>query len=300
MNQIKKIILDHYPDSDETLIDEYLYFCETQSFKQEPLNEITENHHILPRSLFKEYESFSKNPWNKSILTPEDHYRAHEIAAELFGGNMWWTLKMMIDVNEYLLKEQTPEVYGEIRRNAIEWLNQYYETEEGKRVAKERREKLSQREDYEEYKNRISETCKEVFGTPEKRQERSDIAFESWNSETYRINHKNAMNEVIHTNSYKQKQRESQLKRFEDPEARESCSRGQKKRWSKPEEREKASEATKKLMSDPKVRERISKTSKGKKFYYDPNGDGTAHKFYPGEQPEGWLNGRPKSKNQNH
>lgn len=39
--------------------------------------EYTEKHHILPKYLFPQYADFSKNPWNKAILTYRQHFIAH-------------------------------------------------------------------------------------------------------------------------------------------------------------------------------------------------------------------------------
>ena len=38
-----------------------------------------ENHHILPKSIFKEYSSLKENPWNKVILTAREHFICHRL-----------------------------------------------------------------------------------------------------------------------------------------------------------------------------------------------------------------------------
>lgn len=59
--------------------EEYIRFCLDK--KTIPKKGLTQRHHILPKSLFPEYESF-KNSWNIVNLTNEDHYIAHFILAE--------------------------------------------------------------------------------------------------------------------------------------------------------------------------------------------------------------------------
>lgn len=41
--------------------------------------EYVESHHILPKSLFPEFKSLRKNPWNKANLSPRQHFIAHWI-----------------------------------------------------------------------------------------------------------------------------------------------------------------------------------------------------------------------------
>lgn len=58
---------------------EYVKFCLDNDIGNKILFESAE-HHILPRSdtlIFKEYENFTFNPWNKSILYHRDHCIAH-------------------------------------------------------------------------------------------------------------------------------------------------------------------------------------------------------------------------------
>lgn len=58
---------------------EYVRFClDKKTIYKKGL---TQRHHILPRCLFPEYESF-KNSWNIVNLTNEDHYIAHYLLAK--------------------------------------------------------------------------------------------------------------------------------------------------------------------------------------------------------------------------
>ena len=51
-----------------------------------------ERHHILPRSLFKEYENSDFNIIN---LTPREHFIAHLLLARAVGGKMWLAVRCM-------------------------------------------------------------------------------------------------------------------------------------------------------------------------------------------------------------
>jgi len=42
--------------------------------------------HILPRSIFPEFESFEKYPWNRKDLSPADHLTAHYLLFRAFLG----------------------------------------------------------------------------------------------------------------------------------------------------------------------------------------------------------------------
>lgn len=59
-------------------LSDYFDFIE-QSKLQKSVKFKTANHHILPKWAFPEYKSFAQNPWNKAILTHNDHLIAHFI-----------------------------------------------------------------------------------------------------------------------------------------------------------------------------------------------------------------------------
>ena len=61
--------------SDNKKLEEYIDFCFNNSTEYEKSK--TQLHHILPRSLFKEYIKISENIWNGVHLTNDNHYIAH-------------------------------------------------------------------------------------------------------------------------------------------------------------------------------------------------------------------------------
>lgn len=50
---------------------------------------LTERHHILPRSIFKQYSNLKENTWNEAILSNRAHIIAHYMLAKAIGGKMW-------------------------------------------------------------------------------------------------------------------------------------------------------------------------------------------------------------------
>lgn len=57
------------------------------------------NHHILPRSIFPEFENFSKNPWNCKVLSPRAHYIVHYILSKVYGDKMLYAFNRMSNSN---------------------------------------------------------------------------------------------------------------------------------------------------------------------------------------------------------
>ncbi len=47
------------------------------------------NHHILPRALFKHYSNINANKWNMTLLTPKEHYLIHWLLGKMYQGTMW-------------------------------------------------------------------------------------------------------------------------------------------------------------------------------------------------------------------
>lgn len=57
-------------------IDIYLNFVSNRKLTKQIIHK-TENHHILPKQAFPEYENLKIHTWNKAILKYEDHVYAH-------------------------------------------------------------------------------------------------------------------------------------------------------------------------------------------------------------------------------
>jgi hypothetical protein len=63
--------IPHDPD----WLDRYLNFLEESTIPTE--DDYSESHHILPRSLFPDFQLFTQNPWNRIDLKGTDHLIAH-------------------------------------------------------------------------------------------------------------------------------------------------------------------------------------------------------------------------------
>lgn len=81
------------------LIEEYLNYVLKNSLSK-PVKNKTENHHILPKSIFPEFSNLKNNAWNKSILYHECHLHAHYLLSKIFGGKMNYAFYLMINTNQ--------------------------------------------------------------------------------------------------------------------------------------------------------------------------------------------------------
>lgn len=79
--------------------------------------EYYEAHHILPRCEFPEAENFKKCPWNKVLLTPEEHFTCHILLAKIFKNSrkLWTAAYFMTKGNN--TNKRSNKAYGFIRRN---------------------------------------------------------------------------------------------------------------------------------------------------------------------------------------
>lgn len=79
----------------------------------------SENHHILPKSLYPEYKNFKENSWNKVTLTPRQHFIAHWLLARSLDGTMWYGLLRMKTSSKFHHRNIrfTSRVYEELRNN---------------------------------------------------------------------------------------------------------------------------------------------------------------------------------------
>jgi hypothetical protein len=67
-------------------LNRYITFIRQCQLKNEGFEGYTEKHHICPKAkdMFPEYKSFSKNPWNKAILSPRQHFIAHMLLVKVY------------------------------------------------------------------------------------------------------------------------------------------------------------------------------------------------------------------------
>lgn len=77
-------------------------------------------HHICPKSLFPEYKSFSKNQWNKLVLTHREHIHAHILLHKIFKGKMTQALYFMTNNSNYKLSSK---LISEIHAERCNWIS---------------------------------------------------------------------------------------------------------------------------------------------------------------------------------
>ena len=88
-------ILRKYPNVNKHILNRYLIFI-SKMIKKNVVKEpkITETHHILPKSDFKEFYSYYHN---LVVLPTREHFVAHLILAHLLKGKHWMAVNMMAD-----------------------------------------------------------------------------------------------------------------------------------------------------------------------------------------------------------
>lgn len=94
-------------DNNPHYLKRYISFIEyCKNVNQNQIKTYSESHHICPRNLFPQYYSFSKNPWNKIVLTPRQHYIAHWILWKAYGKGMAFAFKSMHNQKNSRQKER--------------------------------------------------------------------------------------------------------------------------------------------------------------------------------------------------
>jgi hypothetical protein len=88
--------------------------CQHKNIQQEGY---FEKHHICPKAkdMFPEYKSFSKNPWNKVLLTPRQHFIAHLILWKIFPG--FYSQLISLNLMKKNSEIKNSKIYQEIRSN---------------------------------------------------------------------------------------------------------------------------------------------------------------------------------------
>lgn len=180
-----------------------------------------EKHHILPRSLFPDEIN---NSYNLIKLLPKYHYKAHVILAKMYEGGMLSALHFMENrtKNQFNYYENL-EIYNELRIKFSKMQKKI-----GFKVATERwaNPKIAKQ---------VKENMKLAASKPEFKEKSSINANRFWNNKEFedhrqqqKINHYNALQKE----DYKEKHRNNQKERMQDPELRAKC--GWRKGLSRP------------------------------------------------------------------
>lgn len=104
-------------------IDRYIKFCQAYA-DVNPRNDIIEYHHILPKSLFPEYEDLKIHKWNGVYLSASAHMIAHWILkrALLCQETSFALWAMCTYNNEY---NKSSRMYAEARKSHQEYVREF-------------------------------------------------------------------------------------------------------------------------------------------------------------------------------
>lgn len=142
----------------------FIEHCRTQDTSQ---FEETEDHHILPQSIYPEYSNFKEYPWNRVTLSHRQHFIAHWMLARALGGGMSYAFWKMANTNGQKGKGKivvSSRVYAEAKRRSIEFIKEYWNNPENvKRAMANRQESCIRNRTYE----KLSGSHKEYAQTPE-------------------------------------------------------------------------------------------------------------------------------------
>lgn len=261
--------------SDQDILEEYISICVDSD-----TTEYAEIHHILPQSVFPEYANES---WNKVRVTYQTHCLAHELlwCAYPTVGSFWRPLNFMKSQRPEMREKMSeamrlrskamweimksdPEkmrCWSETKRElmlermqpshpAYEEMKMkvrlYYETTpDAKRIRSIASQKMWEDQ---EMREKIVAAQKKWAGSDENRQRTAQYAKERYRDVVYYERHKNIMAEVNARTDKKDKNRQTILEKWEDPEfaarMREKINEGRKTRKS-------SSDAMKRLWADP-------------------------------------------------
>lgn len=92
--------------------------CKQRDWSRKTSNQYVEQHHIIPRSL-----GGSDNHNNLVFLTAREHYIAHLLLAKIYGGTMWYALRMFNNQSQsrmtgsmyQTVKEQTAKMNSKLK-----------------------------------------------------------------------------------------------------------------------------------------------------------------------------------------
>lgn len=140
----------------------YITFIKQCQQKNAGYEGIVEKHHICPKAddMFPEYTNFSKNPWNKAILTPRQHFISHLLLWKAFSSikSCLRTIWMMSQK-----RKTNSKLYESLKLEAVKLIS---EKNSGRKFSQEHKNKLSEslagRKLSDEHKYNISKSMQSI------------------------------------------------------------------------------------------------------------------------------------------
>lgn len=237
---------------------EHVFNCDISKVQK---NEHIENHHILPRSVWPEFES---DDFNQKMMYYSDHVTSHFLLAKAYPIRQFisplnWMLKgyekYQKDPDFIIKRSEAYKLTWQKLKEDEAWYESFCETrsrymkeamvkghphyekmvESCKKVWSEadsdyikRRSEINQRiwdSRDDEYRKNFSEKQKESKGTAEVRAKHSESSKKIWQDESFRNKHRISMKRVHNDPEYRRKQRESQKRKWEDSEYQKKMSK---------------------------------------------------------------------------
>lgn len=116
----------------------FMTFCERYNNKNTK-QEVYVAHHICPREMFPEYESFGKNPWNRIYLTERQHFIAHIMLWKVYGNkSMTFAANMLSNFQGI---RYTSRLYERLR---LDFRKSISETNKGSKRSEEQKKQMSE------------------------------------------------------------------------------------------------------------------------------------------------------------
>lgn len=231
-----------------------------RSFGRE-LDCYTEKHHIIPKCM-----GGDNNKRNLAILTPEEHYVAHQLLTKIYPSNikLIYATTMMCASKRYNNK-----LYGWLRRR-------FGESQKGKFISEETRQKISKANMgnvcSDETRKKLSELKRgelhNMFGVPrsqETRQKISDANKGKVLSAETRQKMSNSGKGRKHSDESKLKMSSAQTGKIHSEEHRQNNSEARKGKKLSDETKLKMSKAAKGRVVSTETREKISASNMGKR-----------------------------------
>jgi len=145
-----------------------------------------ENHHVLPKSIFLEYENLRRNKWNGVLLTAREHYICHVLLVKMVDNrNKFKMINAFIRLSNGYLKHQqryTSKLY--------EYFKQIFGEEQSKRMSGKSNPNYNKKRS-EEAIRKLKESLQQTYNSPGYKHPRIGIAFSVNRKQKIKDNHHN-------------------------------------------------------------------------------------------------------------